>query len=243
MGCFVLQSLMDYHIDSNSVDSKSAPIPSWLVNFSLWTDDVLIEGSGFLHRYAHSLPIQWMELMENKREELERVDQRGNCVCFYVQSISFYLEMTTQLDHINIVVDHGLDSWSTVPFTITIFSVFGQGVFRWVPPPFPSLLSSYLPFQCFSSSSSNDSSISADSLHCYSLGEIQYGSSLSLLGIRCIPICEYPFPPSFNLLHLKGLAIVYAFTFIVGFEWYKFYVFGGFTFADCFEIGFYCECI
>ncbi|VDK18774.1 unnamed protein product [Anisakis simplex] len=25
--------------------------------------------------------------------------------------------------------DHGLDSWSTVPFTITIFSVFGQGEF------------------------------------------------------------------------------------------------------------------
>jgi len=29
--------------------------------------------------------------------------------------------------------DHGLDSWSTVPFTVTIFSVFGQGEFS-VPP-------------------------------------------------------------------------------------------------------------
>lgn len=25
------------------------------------------------------------------------------------------------------IVDHGLDSWSTVPFTITIFSIFGRG--------------------------------------------------------------------------------------------------------------------
>ena len=26
-----------------------------------------------------------------------------------------------------LLVDHGLDSWSTVPFTITIFSIFGRG--------------------------------------------------------------------------------------------------------------------
>lgn len=31
-----------------------------------------------------------------------------------------------------IAVDHGLDSWSTVPFTITIFSIFGRGEFRQV---------------------------------------------------------------------------------------------------------------
>jgi ethanolaminephosphotransferase len=29
--------------------------------------------------------------------------------------------------------DHGLDSWSTVPFTITIFSIFGQGAFSVSP--------------------------------------------------------------------------------------------------------------
>ncbi|VDM83520.1 unnamed protein product [Strongylus vulgaris] len=29
-----------------------------------------------------------------------------------------------------VLVDHGLDSWSTVPFTITVFSVFGRGEFR-----------------------------------------------------------------------------------------------------------------
>lgn len=32
-------------------------------------------------------------------------------------------------NHKKIPVDHGLDSWSTVPFTITIFSIFGRGRF------------------------------------------------------------------------------------------------------------------
>ncbi|KAF8365793.1 ept-1 [Pristionchus pacificus] len=172
MGCFLLQSLIDYNIDSNSVDSKSAPIPSWF-----W---LLASICTFA---AHT-----MDGTDGK--QARRIGASGP---------------TGEL------FDHGLDSWSTVPFTITIFSVFGQGVFSVSPVRLLMILQSV------------QTVFIVTHWEKYNTGVLflSWGYDAS----------QY------------GLAIVYAFTFVVGFEWYKFYVFGGFTFADCFEIGFYLCCI
>ncbi|GMT28440.1 hypothetical protein PFISCL1PPCAC_19737, partial [Pristionchus fissidentatus] len=107
--------------------------------------------------------------------------------------------------------DHGLDSWSTVPFTITIFSVFGQGLF------------SVSPFRL----------------------------CLILQSVQTVFIVSHWEKYNTGVLFLSwgydasqyGLSIIYLWTYFVGFEWYKFYVIGSFTFADFFEIGFYLCCV
>ncbi|VDO60498.1 unnamed protein product [Heligmosomoides polygyrus] len=70
MGCFLLESVLDYDLTANNEDSDH-PIP--------------------------------------------------NCLQFKRDEMRYCL------------VDHGLDSWSTVPFTITIFSVFGRGEYSVSP--------------------------------------------------------------------------------------------------------------
>jgi hypothetical protein len=63
--------------------------------------------------------------MESKQEELVLVDRQANYVSYLLLDTE-YVKVILDL----FLVDHGLDSFSTVPFTITIFSVFGQGAFR-----------------------------------------------------------------------------------------------------------------
>ncbi|CAJ0954818.1 unnamed protein product, partial [Mesorhabditis belari] len=106
--------------------------------------------------------------------------------------------------------DHGLDSWSTVPFTITIFSVFGQGEF--------------------------------------SIANVRL--LLSLISVQLVFIVTHWEKYNTGVLFLSwgydasqyGLALIYLWTWYVGFEWYKFYVIGTWTFAEVFEIGFYLSC-
>ncbi|GMR53468.1 hypothetical protein PMAYCL1PPCAC_23663, partial [Pristionchus mayeri] len=132
MGCFLLQSLIDYKIDSNSVHSTSPPIPNWF-----WLLAAICTFT------AHT-----MDGTDGK--QARRIGASGP---------------TGELS------DHGLDSWSTVPFTITIFSVFGQGVFRCLSVRLLMILQSVQTV-----------------LHRHPLGEVQHGSALPLLGIRCFPI-------------------------------------------------------
>lgn len=93
--------------------------------------------------------------MENRPEGSVRVDRLANYVSIFLifmilhncqksidslKRIGFYIYIYDickknkllfifQQSHF-ISVDHGLDSWSTVPFTITIFSIFGRGTWR-----------------------------------------------------------------------------------------------------------------
>ncbi|VDM99056.1 unnamed protein product [Thelazia callipaeda] len=107
--------------------------------------------------------------------------------------------------------DHGLDSWSTVPFTVTIFSIFGRGEFS--VPPFRLLL--------------------------------------VLISVQVVFIVSHWEKYNTGILYLSwtydlsqfGLTIFYLFTFFKGHDYFKFYVFDGFTLAHCFEIGFYACCI
>lgn len=55
--------------------------------------------------------------LERKFSHIHGICKKTNFCCIFQQS------------HF-ISVDHGLDSWSTVPFTITIFSIFGRGTWR-----------------------------------------------------------------------------------------------------------------
>uniref|UniRef100_A0A158P772 Ethanolaminephosphotransferase 1 n=1 Tax=Angiostrongylus cantonensis TaxID=6313 RepID=A0A158P772_ANGCA len=93
MGCFLLESVLDYNLTSNSVDSNH-PIPDWF-----WLTAAICTFIG------HTLD-------GTDGKQARRIGASGP---------------TGEL------FDHGLDSWSTVPFTITIFSVFGRGEFSVSP--------------------------------------------------------------------------------------------------------------
>lgn len=106
--------------------------------------------------------------------------------------------------------DHGLDSWSTVPFTVTIFSVFGRGEF----------------------------SVNAIHLLCI------------LISVQIVFIVTHWEKYNTGILFLSwgydasqyGLSVFYLLTYLVGYDWFKFYVLGEFTFARCMEAGFYICC-
>ncbi|KAJ1366016.1 hypothetical protein KIN20_026526 [Parelaphostrongylus tenuis] len=93
LGCFLLESVLDYDLTSNSVGSKH-PVPDWF-----WLTASLCTFIG------HTLD-------GTDGKQARRIGATGP---------------TGEL------FDHGLDSWSTVPFTITIFSVFGRGEFSVSP--------------------------------------------------------------------------------------------------------------
>uniref|UniRef100_A0A8R1DN16 Ethanolaminephosphotransferase 1 n=1 Tax=Caenorhabditis japonica TaxID=281687 RepID=A0A8R1DN16_CAEJA len=108
--------------------------------------------------------------------------------------------------------DHGLDSWSTVPFTITIFSIFGRGRF----------------------------SISTIELLCV------------LISTQIVFFTTHWEKYNTGVMFLSwgydvsqfGLVFVYLWTYIVGYKWFHFDMFGGIVnFATVFEIGFYICCI
>ncbi|UMM11566.1 hypothetical protein L5515_000786 [Caenorhabditis briggsae] len=106
--------------------------------------------------------------------------------------------------------DHGLDSWSTVPFTITIFSIFGRGRF----------------------------SISSVELLCV------------LISTQIVFFTTHWEKYNTGIMFLSwaydvsqfGLVIVYLWTYVVGYKWFHFDLFGV-NFALTFEIGFYLCCL
>ncbi|KAL6723214.1 hypothetical protein Aduo_018244 [Ancylostoma duodenale] len=93
MGCFLLESVLDYDLTANNVGSKT-PIPDWF-----WMTAVICTFIDYT-------------LDGTVRKQTRRIGASGP---------------TGEL------FDHGLDSWSTVPFTIMIFSVFGRGDFNVSP--------------------------------------------------------------------------------------------------------------
>ncbi|EYC34311.1 hypothetical protein Y032_0001g351 [Ancylostoma ceylanicum] len=93
MGCFLLESVLDYDLTANSVGSEN-PIPDWF-----WMTAAICTFIGYT-------------LDGTDGKQARRIGASGP---------------TGEL------FDHGLDSWSTVPFTITIFSVFGRGDFSVSP--------------------------------------------------------------------------------------------------------------
>uniref|UniRef100_A0A914X1B3 Ethanolaminephosphotransferase 1 n=1 Tax=Plectus sambesii TaxID=2011161 RepID=A0A914X1B3_9BILA len=106
--------------------------------------------------------------------------------------------------------DHGLDSWATVPFTITLFSIFGR----------------------------SDFSISALRLLCI------------LISVQLVFIVTHWEKYNTGVLFLSwgydasqyGLTFFYLATYALGFETWKFNVFGNLAFAEVFELGFYACC-
>uniref|UniRef100_A0A1I7XCU6 Ethanolaminephosphotransferase 1 n=1 Tax=Heterorhabditis bacteriophora TaxID=37862 RepID=A0A1I7XCU6_HETBA len=171
MGCFLLESILDYDITSNTVGSKN-PIPNWfwlVASICTWLGYTLDGTDG---------------------KQARRIGASGP---------------TGEL------FDHGLDSWSTVPFTITIFSVFGRGEF----------------------------SVSPIHLLCV------------VISVQVVFIVTHWEKYNTGVLFLSwgydasqyGLVFVYLFTYFVGYEWYKFYIIGDFSFANTFETGFYLCCL
>lgn len=106
--------------------------------------------------------------------------------------------------------DHGLDSWATVPFTVTIFSIFGQGEFSL--PPIRLLL--------------------------------------VLISVQVVFIVSHWEKYNTGILYLSwgydlsqiSLTLFYLFAYFKGYEYFKYYVYNGFTIAVCFEFGFYVCC-
>ncbi|CAI4230076.1 unnamed protein product [Auanema sp. JU1783] len=171
MGCFLLECVLDYDLNRNSVGGKN-PIPDWF-----WMAAAICTFLG------HTLD-------GTDGKQARRIGASGP---------------TGEL------FDHGLDSWSTVPFTITIFSVFGRGAFS-VPPL--NLL--YV-----------------------------------LISVQLVFIVTHWEKYNTGVMFLSwgydasqyGLVFVYLFTYVVGYQWFKFNVIGDVTFARTFEIGFYLCCV
>ncbi|KAK6055621.1 hypothetical protein COOONC_06872, partial [Cooperia oncophora] len=84
MGCFLLESVLDYDLTANN-EGSDHPIPDWF-----WLTAAIATFIGYT-----------LDGTDGKQARR--------------------------------IVDHGLDSWSTVPFTITVFSVFGSGEFSVSP--------------------------------------------------------------------------------------------------------------
>ncbi|CAJ0578376.1 unnamed protein product, partial [Mesorhabditis spiculigera] len=170
MGCFLLETVLDYDLSRGSVGSTN-PLPSWF-----WLLCAICTFS------AHTLD-------GTDGKQARRIGASGP---------------TGEL------FDHGLDSWSTVPFTITIFSVFGQGQF----------------------------SIPAIRL------------LFTLISVQLVFVVTHWEKYNTGILFLSwgydasqyGLSLIYLWTWWVGYEWYKFYVIPGWTFAEVFEVGFYLSC-
>lgn len=143
-------------------------------------------------------------------------------------------------------VDHGLDSWSTVPFTITIFSVFGRGEFRYAlvcltPLINPSIdLLSVSPVHLLAVLISVQVVFIVTHWEKYNTGVLflswGYDASqyVSASGLDFYLVFE-------SLALFQLLTFVYLFTYFVGYKWYKFYVFGDITLAVVFEMSFYCK--
>jgi ethanolaminephosphotransferase len=109
MGCYWFVTFLDYDLTSNSVGNPSSfwiPTYVWLIASICTFMAHLLDGTDGkqARRTGASGPTG----------ELCRLNLR------FLASYSF-------------LVDHGLDSFSTVPFCVTIFSIFGQGEFS-VPP-------------------------------------------------------------------------------------------------------------
>ncbi|CAD5209537.1 unnamed protein product [Bursaphelenchus xylophilus] len=107
--------------------------------------------------------------------------------------------------------DHGLDSWSTVPFTLTIFSLFGQGEYSITPVRLLCVL------------------ISVQLVFIVTHWE-KYNTGVMFLS-WAYDASQY------------GLSLFYLFAYVKGPDYFKYYVFPGYTFAHCFEISFYVCCV
>ncbi|WKX91446.1 hypothetical protein Q1695_009910 [Nippostrongylus brasiliensis] len=171
MGCFILESILDYDLTANNEHSNH-PIPNWF-----WLFAAVCTWLGYT-------------LDGTDGKQARRIGASGP---------------TGEL------FDHGLDSWSTVPFTITIFSVFGRGEF----------------------------SVSPLSLLCI------------LVSVQVVFIVTHWEKYNTGVLYLSwgydasqyALTLVYLFTYWVGYEWFKFYVFGKISPAIIFESTFYLCCV
>ncbi|KJH51599.1 CDP-alcohol phosphatidyltransferase [Dictyocaulus viviparus] len=171
MGCFLLESVIDYDLSSNSVGSNH-PINDWF-----WLTAAICTWIGYT-------------LDGTDGKQARRIGASGP---------------TGEL------FDHGLDSWSTVPFTITIFSIFGRGEF----------------------------SVSPIHLLCV------------LISVQIVFIVSHWEKYNTGVLYLSWgydasqytLIFFYILTYIVGYKWYKFYVFDGVSFATLLESSFYFCCL
>ncbi|KAK5978877.1 CDP-alcohol phosphatidyltransferase [Trichostrongylus colubriformis] len=171
MGCFLLESVLDYDLTANNENSDH-PVPNWF-----WLTAAICTFLGYT-------------LDGTDGKQARRIGASGP---------------------VGELFDHGLDSWSTVPFTITVFSVFGRGEF----------------------------SVSPIHLLCI------------LISVQIVFIVTHWEKYNTGVLYLSwgydasqyGLTFVYLFTYIVGYEWFKFYVYRNITFADVFESSFYACCL
>ncbi|ETN83906.1 hypothetical protein NECAME_01699 [Necator americanus] len=112
MACFLVESVLDYDLTANSVGSEQ-PIPDWFWMFAAictWLGYTLDGTDG------------------KQARRIGASGPTGELCVFLLQILKSRFVFMLILS-----VDHGLDSWSTVPFTITIFSVFGRGEYSVSP--------------------------------------------------------------------------------------------------------------
>ncbi|KAK6012512.1 CDP-alcohol phosphatidyltransferase [Ostertagia ostertagi] len=193
MGCFLLESVLDYDLTANN-EGSDHPVPNWF-----WLTAAICTFLGYT-------------LDGTDGKQARRIGASGP---------------TGEL------FDHGLDSWSTVPFTITIFSVFGRGEFRYFTS-FRIVTDSW-------SNSSNSATFSVSPVHLLCI----------LISVQIVFLVTHWEKYNTGVLYLSwgydasqyALTFVYLFTYLVGYEWFKFYVYKNITFADIFEASFYACCL
>uniref|UniRef100_A0A0N5AU10 Ethanolaminephosphotransferase 1 n=1 Tax=Syphacia muris TaxID=451379 RepID=A0A0N5AU10_9BILA len=203
----------------------SHPFWNWLVNFyPLWIAPNLLTVCGWLMVMLGFVVVSFLDydLNSNSLSESKSTLPIPNEVWLFCAICTFLghtldgtdgkqARRTGTSGPTGELFDHGLDSWSTVPFTVTIFSVFGRGEF----------------------------SVNATHLLCI------------LISVQIVFIVTHWEKYNTGILFLSwgydasqyGLTAFYLLAYLVGYEWFKFYVFGELTFARCMEIGFYVCCV
>lgn len=139
--------------------------------------------------------------------------------------------------------DHGLDSWSTMPFTITIFSIFGRGAFRWT---------------CVFNKFKNETRCSVPPIQLlgilisvqlvfYATHWEKYNTGLLFLswGYDLSQYVSFSARNATLKMHLQSLVLLYLITYIGGYEMWRIYVVPtlGITFAHVLTAFFYISCI
>uniref|UniRef100_A0A9J2PQA6 Ethanolaminephosphotransferase 1 n=1 Tax=Ascaris lumbricoides TaxID=6252 RepID=A0A9J2PQA6_ASCLU len=146
--CFLCKFIKDFSLQYSSVDTSpisnyiSHPFWNWLVKFyPLWLAPNVLTLTGFLFVMLGFFIVSFLDYDLDANSNFASPRAIPNWIWLFIAILTFTAHTLDGTDGKQArrtgssgptgeLFDHGLDSWSTVPFTITIFSIFGRGEFR-----------------------------------------------------------------------------------------------------------------
>uniref|UniRef100_A0A915CCT7 Ethanolaminephosphotransferase 1 n=1 Tax=Parascaris univalens TaxID=6257 RepID=A0A915CCT7_PARUN len=129
-------------VDTSPISNYiSHPFWNWLVKFyPLWLAPNVLTLTGFLFVMLGFFIVSFLDYDLDANSNFASPRAIPNWIWLFIAILTFTAHTLDGTDGkqarrtgssgpIGELFDHGLDSWSTVPFTITIFSIFGRGEF------------------------------------------------------------------------------------------------------------------